>query len=156
VGSERKALAFFTPGKDLAPIVQEAGWAPGPVWRGVENIAPTSFRSPDRSESLYRLHYPGPCPTDKPPSKSWSCTSSSSVPNTLSLFQILSHNFFFVEPVSPHFQNQALLLENDVVYALRKIFEGWCFRVLRQKRFQLQRHSQRETRCLLLKMCWFV
>jgi len=24
----------FTPGKDLIPIVQEAGWAPGPVWTG--------------------------------------------------------------------------------------------------------------------------
>ena len=24
----------FTPGKDLVPIVQEAGWAPGPVWMG--------------------------------------------------------------------------------------------------------------------------
>ena len=24
----------FTPGKDPVPIVQEAGWAPGPVWTG--------------------------------------------------------------------------------------------------------------------------
>jgi len=24
----------FTPGKDPLPILQEAGWAPGPVWRG--------------------------------------------------------------------------------------------------------------------------
>jgi len=24
----------FTPGKDQVPIVQEAGWAPGPVWTG--------------------------------------------------------------------------------------------------------------------------
>ena len=24
----------FTPGKDLVPILQEAGWAPGPVWTG--------------------------------------------------------------------------------------------------------------------------
>ena len=24
----------FTPGKDLVPIVQEAGWSPGPVWTG--------------------------------------------------------------------------------------------------------------------------
>ena len=53
----------FTPGKDPVPIVQEAGWAPGPVWTGVENLAPTGIRSPDRparSESLYRLSYPGP------------------------------------------------------------------------------------------------
>jgi len=30
----------FTPGKDPVPIVQEAGWAAGPVWAGVENLAP--------------------------------------------------------------------------------------------------------------------
>jgi hypothetical protein len=50
-----------TPGKDPVPIVQEAGWAPGPVWTGAENLAPTGIRSPDRptrSQSLYRLSYP--------------------------------------------------------------------------------------------------
>ena len=30
----------FTPGKDPVPTVQEAGWALGPVWTGVENLAP--------------------------------------------------------------------------------------------------------------------
>ena len=51
---------LFTPGKDLVPIVQEAGWAPGPVWTGAENLAPTRIRSPDHpahSQSLYRLRY---------------------------------------------------------------------------------------------------
>ena len=46
----------FTPGKDPVPILQEAGWAPGPVWTGAENLASTGIRSPDRptrSESLY-------------------------------------------------------------------------------------------------------
>ena len=46
----------FTPAKDPVRIVQEAGWAPGLVWMGVENLAPTRIRSPDcpgRSESLY-------------------------------------------------------------------------------------------------------
>ena len=53
----------FTPGKDPVPIVQEAGWAPGQVWTGVENLAQTGMRSPDRPahrESLYRLSYTGP------------------------------------------------------------------------------------------------
>ena len=53
----------FTPGKDPVPIVYETGRAPGPVWTGAENLAPTGIRSPDRparSESLYRLLYPGP------------------------------------------------------------------------------------------------
>jgi hypothetical protein len=52
---------FFTPGKEPVPIVQEAGWAPGSVWTGAENLAPTGIRSPDRparSQSLYRLCYP--------------------------------------------------------------------------------------------------
>jgi hypothetical protein len=52
----------FTPGKNLVPTVQEAGWAPGPVWTGVENLAPTRNQSPDRpvcSESLYQLRCPG-------------------------------------------------------------------------------------------------
>jgi hypothetical protein len=47
----------FTPGKDPVPIVQEAGWAPGPVWMCAKNLAPpTGIRSPDcpaRSQSLY-------------------------------------------------------------------------------------------------------
>ena len=33
-------LPLFTPGKDPVPIVQEAGWAPGPVWTGAENLTP--------------------------------------------------------------------------------------------------------------------
>ena len=52
---------LFTPGKDPVPIVQEAGWAPGPVWTGAENLAPTRIRSLDRpacSQSLNRLCYP--------------------------------------------------------------------------------------------------
>ena len=32
----------FIPGKKPVPIVQEAGWAPVPVWTGAENLAPTS------------------------------------------------------------------------------------------------------------------
>ena len=53
---------LFTPGNGPVPIVQEAGWAPGPVWTGAENLAPTGIRSPyrpARSQSLYRLRYPG-------------------------------------------------------------------------------------------------
>jgi hypothetical protein len=51
---------LFIPGKDSVPIVQEAGWAPGPVWTCAENLASTGIRSPDRpapSQLLYRLSY---------------------------------------------------------------------------------------------------
>ena len=37
---------LFTPGKDPVPIVQEAGWAPGPVWTGAENLAPPTGFDP--------------------------------------------------------------------------------------------------------------
>ena len=53
----------FTPGNDPVPIVQETGWAPGPVWTGTEILARTGIRSSDRpacNESLCRLLYPGP------------------------------------------------------------------------------------------------
>ena len=49
----------FTPGKDTVPILQEAGWAPGPVWTGGKS-RPHRDSIPDRpprSQSLYRLSY---------------------------------------------------------------------------------------------------
>ena len=52
---------LFTSGIDTVPIVQEAVWAPGPVWTGAENFAPTGIRSPERpacSQLLCRLRYP--------------------------------------------------------------------------------------------------
>ena len=57
---QRHAPAALYPGKDLVPILQEAGWASGPVWTGVENLAHTGIRSPEppvRSQSLYRRRY---------------------------------------------------------------------------------------------------
>ena len=59
VRSQRHAPAALYPGKDPVPIVHEAGWAPGPVWTGEENLDP-GIRSQDRSarsQSLYRLSY---------------------------------------------------------------------------------------------------
>ena len=47
---------LFTPGKDPVLIVQEAGWAPGPVWIGAENLAPTEIRSPEVLLWVIRLY----------------------------------------------------------------------------------------------------
>ena len=50
----------FTLGKDPVPILQEAAWAPGPVWRGAKS-RPHRDSIPDRparSQSLYWLSYP--------------------------------------------------------------------------------------------------
>ena len=62
-GSASRPGRSLPPGKDAVTIVQEAGWAPGPVWTGAENLAPTGIRSPDRpgrSQSLYPTTLPGP------------------------------------------------------------------------------------------------
>jgi hypothetical protein len=58
---QRHSPATLYPGENPVAIVQEAGWAPEPVWTSAENLAPTGIRSPDRparSHSLYRLRYP--------------------------------------------------------------------------------------------------
>jgi hypothetical protein len=44
VGGQRHPPAALP--RDPVPVVQEAGWASGPVWTGVENLAPTGIRSP--------------------------------------------------------------------------------------------------------------
>ena len=33
-------MAILPQERDLVPIVQDAGWARGPVWMGAENLAP--------------------------------------------------------------------------------------------------------------------
>ena len=60
---QRNAPAALYPRKDPVPIVQETGWAPGPVWTGAENIAHTGIRYPDRparSSVAIPTELPGP------------------------------------------------------------------------------------------------
>jgi hypothetical protein len=57
------SLRHVTPENNRLPIVYEAGWIPGTVWKDVENLAPMGIQYPHRpasSESLYRLSYPSP------------------------------------------------------------------------------------------------
>ena len=62
-GQSRVPAAPYPRERDTVPIVQEAGWAPGPVWTGAENLTRTGIRSADRparsESSLYRLSYSG-------------------------------------------------------------------------------------------------
>ena len=37
-GSASRPGRSLPPGKKPVPIVQKAGWAPGPVWTGAENL----------------------------------------------------------------------------------------------------------------------
>jgi hypothetical protein len=56
-GQQDVPTAHYPP-KDPVLIVQEAGWAPWPVWTGAENLARTGIRSPDppaRIQSLNRI-----------------------------------------------------------------------------------------------------
>jgi hypothetical protein len=60
VGGQRHVQLALPPVKSRYPSY---GWVPGPVWLRVENLVPTGIVSPDRpsrSQSLYRLSYPGP------------------------------------------------------------------------------------------------
>jgi hypothetical protein len=43
VCGQHHAPVAFTPGKEPVPLVQEAGWAPEPVWIAAENLAPPGF-----------------------------------------------------------------------------------------------------------------
>jgi len=51
---------YFTPGEDLVPIVQEAGWAPGPVRMGGKSRPHWDSISdrPASNKLLYQMIYP--------------------------------------------------------------------------------------------------
>ena len=62
VGGQRHFPAALPTGKTRNPLYRGLSKSPGPVWTGTENLASTGIRPPDRparSESLYRLSYPG-------------------------------------------------------------------------------------------------
>ena len=42
VGGQRQARPPYPRERPPVPIIGKAGWAPGPIWTGAENIAPTS------------------------------------------------------------------------------------------------------------------
>ena len=52
VGGQLHALAALPHGRDPIPILQEAGWAPGPIWTGADNLALTGIRSPDHPAAI--------------------------------------------------------------------------------------------------------
>jgi len=82
----------FTPGKDPVLILQEAGWAPGPVGTGGKS-RPHRNSIPDRpapSQWLYRLSYPAHiCLGSHSELYMWSCEVLSQSP-TLSPFKTLT------------------------------------------------------------------
>jgi hypothetical protein len=43
VGDQCHALAAFPRERNPLPIIQNNGWASGPIWTGAENLVPTGF-----------------------------------------------------------------------------------------------------------------
>ena len=79
VGGQSHASAAITLEKDPVPIVQEAGWAPGPVWISAENLAPPGFdpRTFQPVASGYTDYaIPAPSLPPKTKGKSQQCVSS--------------------------------------------------------------------------------
>ena len=46
VSGQQHTPAVLYPRKDAVPILQEAVWAPGPVWTGAEYLAKPGFDPP--------------------------------------------------------------------------------------------------------------
>jgi len=90
----------FIPGKDPAPILKEAGWAPGPVWTGGKSRPHRDSipNRPARRQSLYRLSYWAQI------TKTWACKSVQRL--------FLVHDYFCC-------QNE------DDTFNLRKEFWEW-------------------------------
>ena len=70
----------FNPRKDPVPILQWAGWAPGPIWTGGKSRPHRNSipGRPARSQSLYRMSYPA-------------LLKRSTYPNTASVTYLLTY-----------------------------------------------------------------
>jgi hypothetical protein len=70
-GASVTTRPLFTPGKDQVPIVQKAGWAPGPVWTGAEIFTPPGFdpRTVQPAASSYTVYTTLPTGKNRTPNK---------------------------------------------------------------------------------------
>jgi hypothetical protein len=106
------------------PILQEAEWALGPVWTGAENFTPTGIRSPDlpaRSQSLYRLSYPGPLVTGP----EWYST----------IFRVISHGTKRVACLKKQVGSRPAQLTGRQPAHANSVFIGWVCEGLRLQFF---------------------
>ena len=65
VSGQHHGPAALYPGKDPVPILQGAGWAPGPVWMGGKSRThrDSILDCPARSSVAVTTDLPGPLPT---------------------------------------------------------------------------------------------
>jgi hypothetical protein len=103
LGTGKGGLSLCNREKGSVSIVQEAGWAPGPVRTGAENLAPTRILCTDRpahSMLLYRLSYPDPsewtvcCKSEVACRNVWDLFYKSVNCVTLNCYEELRTNFF--------------------------------------------------------------
>ena len=79
VRGQRHVPAAFAPGKCPVPILQKAGWAPGPVWIGAENLTPSGIRSPDLQPVASRYaDYAFPAPLNRALDRKYTITEECS------------------------------------------------------------------------------
>jgi hypothetical protein len=60
VGNQRHDRPLYPRERDSVPIVQEAGWAVGPIWTRVENPGLDPLTVQPIVSRYIRLRYPGP------------------------------------------------------------------------------------------------
>ena len=115
---------LFTPGKDSVLIVQEAGWAPGPVWTGAENLAPPGFdpRNVQPVASRYTDWATGPTMICRDPTK-----ITGTFPENLHKFRITSRSILITmtnvedkrrENQNTYFMFNDFFKENSGVYEI--------------------------------------
>ena len=97
IGQQHARTVRYTR-KALVPILEKAGWAPGPVWTcGISR--PHRDSIPERatlSHSLYWLSYPAHCLSIKPRYSKWDVTFISKYEKLMFIFQFHStlHSHF--------------------------------------------------------------
>jgi len=59
VGGQHHAPAALSQERGPGLVVQEAGWAPGPVWTGAENLATPPGFDPGTDQAVAGMSNPG-------------------------------------------------------------------------------------------------
>jgi hypothetical protein len=95
-------------------MVQEAGWAAGQIWIGVENFVLTGIQTPDHpasSESLYQLSYRGS--TQNFLCVEWKETAANE--KRVEIWKELAKTFWKVLSWGIYWDNQICAFLNDTV-----------------------------------------
>ena len=134
----------FTTGIDPVPIVQETGWAPGPVWTGGKSRPhrDSILDRPARSQSLYRLSCLAYCRTvfiiqTNRVNGRWLGGFFAELTNTRQrLFTVHKQWFFFINLMWIHF-NLAKWGWYSITQALAQTSSWWLVPSLRHGVFEL-------------------